>query len=405
LQRIAHAGETLDRELARVTAARIEAERHLAQIAGDRDREAGRLADAEIALTKLAQERADLERADAGAESESGDAAARAAAAARYLAEAENRLQQATEASASAEARRVALDCQRRGLLERRARLLSRLAESERQHEALLAASVSPEAIAAASAAMALAAADVEQARTEAAATAETLIACQRREAEAVEQVRDADRILAPLEAEAKALARILTASNSSRAEGTSLLWELRVSAGFEAAVAALFDGELAAPAVSEPATANGAGWVTLATLDPAPLPDGVHPFGEMVMAPAALARRLGHTGWVKNAADGCRLQARLRPGQSLVDRDGRLWRWDGFVRNGAGSNATAEQLRQRNRLDQLKCEIARAGAQARQDGAETARRRAERERAAAAARTAAGTLQSAGERLTRAPG
>ena len=403
LQRIAHAGETLDRELARVTAARVEAERHLAQIAGDRDREAGRLADAEIALTKLAQERADLERADAGAESESGDAAARAAAAARYLAEAENRLQQATEASASAEARRVALDCQRRGLLERRARLLSRLAESERQHEALLAASASPEAIAAASAAMALAAADVEQARTEAAETAETLIACQRRETEAVEQVRDADRILAPLEAEAKALARILTASNSSRAEGTSLLWELRVSAGFEAAVAALFDGELAAPAVSEPATANGAGWVTLATLDPAPLPDGAHPFGEMVMAPAALARRLGHTGWVENAADGCRLQARLRPGQSLVDRDGRLWRWDGFVRNGAGSNATAEQLRQRNRLDQLKCEIARAGAQARQAGAETARRRAERERAAAAERTAAGTLRSAGERLTRA--
>ena len=76
-------------------------------------------------------------------------------------------------------------------------------------------------------------------------------------------------------------------------------------------------------------------------------------------MAPAALARRLGHTGWVENAADGWRLQARLRPGQSLVDRDGRLWRWDGFVRIGAGSSATAEQLRQRNRLEQLECEIA----------------------------------------------
>ena len=53
-------------------------------------------------------------------------------------------------------------------------------------------------------------------------------------------------------------------------------------------------------------------------------------------MAPAALARRLGHTGWVENAADGWRLQTRLRPGQSLVDRDGGLWRWDGFVRIGA---------------------------------------------------------------------
>ena len=120
-------------------------------------------------------------------------------------------------------------------------------------------------------------------------------------------------------------------------------------------------------------------------------------------MAPAALARRLGHTGWVENAADGWRLQTRLRPGQSLVDRDGRLWRWDGFVRIGAGSSATAEQLRQRNRLDQLECEIARAGAQARQAGAEAARRRAERETAAAAERAAAGKLRAAEERLARA--
>ena len=55
LQRIAHASEALDRELARVTAARVEAERRLAQTANDRDREGARLADAEIALTKLAR--------------------------------------------------------------------------------------------------------------------------------------------------------------------------------------------------------------------------------------------------------------------------------------------------------------------------------------------------------------
>ena len=79
------------------------------------------------------------------------------------------------------------------------------------------------------------------------------LIACQRRESDAVERARDADRILAPLEAEAKALTRILTPSKPSRAEGPSLLSQLRVSAGFEMAIAALFGGELAAPPVSEP--------------------------------------------------------------------------------------------------------------------------------------------------------
>ena len=138
-------------------------------------------------------------------------------------------------------------------MLERRARLLSRLAESENQRESLFAASVSPEAAAAANAAVAQADADAELARTAAAETAETLIACQRRESEAVERARDADRILAPLEAEAKALTRILTPSKPSRAEGPSLLSQLRVSAGFETAIAALFDGELAAPPVSEP--------------------------------------------------------------------------------------------------------------------------------------------------------
>ena len=57
-------------------------------------------------------------------------------------------------------------------------------------------------------------------------------------------------------------------------------------------------------------------------------------------MAPPALARRLAHTGWVESAADGWRLQPGFGPGQSLVDRDGGLWRWDGFVRIGAGSSA-----------------------------------------------------------------
>ncbi len=85
------------------------------------------------------------------------------------------------------------------------------------------------------------------------------------------------------------------------------------------------------------------------------------------------------------------------------MDRDGRLWRWDGFVRVGAGSSAAAEQLRQRNRLEQLAGEIAEAREQTQHAGAEAARRRAERETAAAAERAAAGQLRAAEERLARA--
>jgi chromosome segregation protein len=233
LQRLAHLNEALDQEFARVIAARAEGERRLAQIAGDREREAERLADAEAALTKLTEERRALERAGAGTENEHRAATARAAADAHDLAAAENRLQQATEASAAGEARRTMLGRQHRDLFERRAQLESRLTDGERQRETLLAATVSPEAIAAASAAVTHAAAEAEKARIAVANAAETLIVSQRHEAAALERARDADRVLAPLEAEETALNRILAPSNPSRAKGRELLSQLRVAAGF----------------------------------------------------------------------------------------------------------------------------------------------------------------------------
>src|SRR4051794_8949605 len=210
LTRLVHAGEALDQERARVAAAHAEAERRLAQIAGDRDREAERFADAASALTKLAEERDALERAGAGAETERHAAAARAENAASDLSGAETRLTQATEQAAAAEARRAALDRQRRDLLERRARLMSRLADGERTRETLRAAIVSPEAVAAARASVSQEAAEAEKARAGAAEAAELLAAAQLHGTAALDRARDADRVLAPLEAEAKALSRIL---------------------------------------------------------------------------------------------------------------------------------------------------------------------------------------------------
>ncbi len=407
LQRLGHAREALDQELARVTAARAEAERHVAQIAADRNRETAHLADAATALAKLAEEHAALERAGARTENECREATALAEAAARDLATAESLLQQAIEAAAGCDARRTGLDCQRRDLCDRRAQLASRLAESERHREMLLAATVAPEAVAAASAAVAQAASEAEKIRAALAEAVEILAEARRRESVALEQARAADRLLAPIEAEAAALSRILAPSHATEAGGPVLISQLRVAAGFEAAVAALFDGELAAPLIPEagviPEEAVGAGWVALAPLDPQPLPDGAHPVAGNVDGPAAVARRLALAGWVENPADGWRLQPLLAPGQRLVDRDGRLWRWDGLVRIGTGSSAAAEQLRHRNRFEQLAGEIAEARAQTRHAAAEAARCRAEHENAAAAERAAAGQLRAAGERFARA--
>src|SRR5207302_454204 len=135
------------------------------------------------------------------------------------------------------------------------------------------------------------------------------------------------------LNAEAEALAKMLPAPTFGERDRPSVLSLLQVPEGFEAATAALFDGELAAPLLSDNhnAAADGvSGWVELPPFaGPAALPEGVHPLAGKIGAPAALGRRLGQAGWVDSEDAGWQLQPRLQPGQSLVDRDGRLWRWD----------------------------------------------------------------------------
>ena len=406
LQRIVHAREALEHELSRVVAARAEAEQRLAQIAADLEREAEHLADAEAALARLADERGGLERSRAAAETARATAAAGVAAADADLATAEAGLQQMTEARAAGEARRTALERQRPDLADRQSRLRARLAETEHQREGVLRTIVSPAASAAAGAAVAEATALIDSGRVEAAAASERLSACQERETAAVDNTREADRRLARLKAEAEALAKILSPGIADRGEGPAMLSQLQVPPGFEAAIAALFDGELSAPVLppaTEPATGLAAGWVELAPLAAATLPEGAHPLASELGAPPALDRRLARTGWVARTADGWRLQPLLEAGQSLVDRDGHLWRWDGFTRPASGSAATAEQLRQRNRLAELAEEIAVATAESLRVGDLADAARTARDAAAIAERNAVAAQRAAEERLARA--
>src|SRR6266851_1308944 len=405
VQRTTHACAALEQELGRVVAARAEAERRLTQLAADLDRETEHLADAETALARLADERHMLERSGGAAETARAAAAARAEAAAADLESAENGLQQMTEACAAGEARRTALERQRRDLADRRSRLHARLAEGEQQRESLLRTIVPPAAMAGGKAAVAEALALIDSARAAAAAASETLSACQQCETAAVDHAREADRGLARLRAEADALAKILAPGTADRTDRPAMLSLLQVPPGFEAAIAALFDGELSAPLLSPgaPVTSRAAGWVELAPLSAAALPEGANPLASEIGAPPALARRLARTGWVANAADGWRLQQGLEAGQSLVDRDGHLWRWDGFTRPTPGSAATAEQLRQRNRLAQLGAEIDVATVEFRRVAEQAATARGERDAAAVAERDAVAALRAAEERLARA--
>ena len=107
--------------------------------------------------------------------------------------------------------------------------------------------------------------------------------------------------------------------------------------------------------------------------------------------------------GWVDDEETGRRLQPSLAPGQRLVDREGRLWRWDGFVSLGCGPSPAAEHLRHANRLAVLESEIAtlKTAAVTAESGAAAAR--AERQQATEAGRSARQALSDAEAALARA--
>jgi chromosome segregation protein len=393
----------LDQELARIAAARQEAIRRGEQLAGDITREDEHVADADAALVRLAEERAMLERSEASDATarEAADAALKRAAA--ELAAAEIGLQQMTEACVTGEARRGALERRRAELTERRKRLQQRVDENSAQRLALAEAEIPQVAIDDAAKAVADAAAQVETARIAAATAAERLGAARTAEAEANDAARESASHLVRLRAEADALRSVLSSAASPDAPAAAaVLSLLEVPAGLEDATAALFDGELASPVIERPGDANS-GWLALPPLADGPsLPDGIASLAAAIGAPPALARSLGLAGLVASETEGWALQPKLAAGQSLVDRDGRLWRWDGFTRTAASTGKSAEPLRQRNRLAAITVEIAAAesGAQSRQADAEAARTRATE--AAAAERAAGAALRQAEDALMR---
>ena len=359
LQRLTNSRGALEQELQRVLAARRETERRLAQLAADLEREESHLAEAQASLTRLSEEQDAVTRAEAedGPGRELAEAGLREASA--CLAQAEAVLQQETEAVAAAEARRVTLERRQKDLEERRARLEARLAEAERQRAGLAAALVAPEAVTAAVAAVAEAEARVKQCRAIVEAAEAEIANRLAGEQTALDLARQAGTRLARLTAEAEGLRRLLVPTPDP-GSAPPILTALRVAPGFEAAIGAAFGDELQAPLANGESGSAARFWVNLGGGEHgcAPLPEGACSLGEAVNAPSALARSLAQAGWVENEETGRRLQPSLAPGQRLVDREGRLWRWDGFVSLGCGPSLAAEHLRHANRLAVLESEI-----------------------------------------------
>jgi chromosome segregation protein len=355
LHRLVVEREALDAEEARAREAAEALRQRIGQASQDAERERALDRDAENALTALESETSGIEAASAGAVEELVGAEARSAELNDTLAECERRLERLTAglaewnaAKASHErAREVAsalVETSSHQLGEAEKRLEQAMAGAMDAPDVQLAQSVTEEARALA--------ASARHALTEARLI---LDGAERAEEDARAPLEAAEREVQTLSAEAKALAEVL------RPEGQDL-WPplidaVAVQPGYEAALAAALGDDLQAP-LDEAAPHH---WRDLGAFDSAdPLPDGVKPLKDFVLAPEALDRRLTMTG-VVFPDQGAKLQQHLKAGQRLVSPRGDLWRWDGFSASADAPSQAAARLTQRNRLAALEADIIRA--------------------------------------------
>ncbi len=356
LQRLEVGREALaERERqARATIARLEAA--IGRLGSDADREAGLNDDARATVARLEAERTALAAAAEGEGDALAEAQGGAQEAARVLTEREAELSTLTEDLARLSARHLSVS----RLAEDAGGRLTR-AEAARD-AAGEAADGAEAALAEAEAAQVAAQTDLIRAQDAAAAADAALAeaesareAAQDREGVARTARAEAEGAAGTIGAEVSALSKLLTRDIG---EGTALLDRVTVAEGYEAALGAAFGDDLRASEVGAD-EAEESGWAALPPYgDAASLPEGSAALADLVDAPEVLARALSQVG-IADAEAAAEMQARLSPGQTLVSREGDLWRWDGFRANAeAAPSAAARHLQQVNRLASLRQDL-----------------------------------------------
>lgn len=187
------------------------------------------------------------------------------------------------------------------------------------------------------------------------------LTACET-ELQAVRETLDTSRVTlqeqekqkSQVEAEIRALESFLKVD----AEGDfrPVLEDVIADKGFEVALSrALGDTLTASTDGNAPVVWTNA---NLSAADLPSLPAGAQSLKPHVKAPEALGLALALIGYVENEEQGHGLAKDLKPGQSLVSRDGAYWRWDGLHVKSSAADRHAVQLRQKNRLQELETSL-----------------------------------------------
>lgn len=145
--------------------------------------------------------------------------------------------------------------------------------------------------------------------------------------------------MLSAMETERKALGR--SGGGDRISEGC------RADEGYDEALAAAIG-----PALHAPLAEGGPHWWTLVRSSGINHPVNTDPLSMHVRVPAVLATAVNAVGVVSSESEGERLAPSLLPGQSIVTKSGKLWRWDGY--RALADASTSETTRRVRRLEEI---------------------------------------------------
>ncbi len=344
--RLNAAKEALDNDAQAAKSEINKLEARLAHLKGDIEREANIVVDADAACERLASELSELQaQGDTGAALKTAQKSAHTAIEARSKLEDQvadltkkTALQAAGHASAVRECER--LSGQKSRLEQDIETAIAALSELENTAETSGNDNLFAAALDSAQAAL-INAKEHEQA---------TILAREdaaKRERDLHDKFSTARRNVSDLEAEHKALSRIISAGSGEQ-NWEAVLESVGTKKGYETALAAALGDDLDAGLE----TGSPLHWQGAHTPD-AQLPAGIKSLANYVAAPNALAARLSQIGVVETA-DGKAKSKHLAPGQRLVSLRGDLWRWDGFVSSGEVKSVAAVKLENKNRLIEI---------------------------------------------------
>ncbi len=354
LERYRIAREHLAAEEARVRTALDEARRRLGQIRTDLGHAEQIRADAVAAEARLASEDVTLAEQDASWPDSSRAAETKAIEAADRARAAEREANRATEAAAEANAQAQSALQAIAQAEQRVRRLLEQLIRVREERVSLGARQIDPEILRRAETDEANTRASLTEARA-AVERAEPALAAANQALSAARDARStAEGARVKLAAEAQALGEMLSVRDGER--WPPMIDSLTAPPGLETALGATLGEELTSALNPEAARH----WRELPPLQSAPpLPAGATAFSALIEAPAALTRSLSQIGLVDDARVAAEYQADLAPGQTLVSREGAIWRWDGYTIKAGTPTPAAMRLRQRNRLNTLRQALA----------------------------------------------